>query len=53
MYLFKAGLTSEKTNDFDTAVECYKKIQDDYPQFGSQKSIEKYIARSSSKTTKK
>jgi tetratricopeptide (TPR) repeat protein len=53
MYLFKAGLTAEKTSDFDTAVECYKKIQDDYPQFGSQKSIEKYIARSSSKTTKK
>ena len=46
-------VAKEKSKDFDTAVECYKKIQDDYPQYGSQKSIEKYIARSSSKTTKK
>jgi len=53
MYLFKAGLTSEKTKDFDAAVECYTKIRDDYPTFASQKAIEKYIARSSSKTTKK
>jgi predicted negative regulator of RcsB-dependent stress response len=53
MYLFKAGLCSEKNKDFDKATECYNKIKDDYPQFATQKAIEKYIARSANKTTKK
>jgi tetratricopeptide (TPR) repeat protein len=45
MYLFKAGLIAEKVKDFEKAKECYTKIKEDYAQFGSQKSIEKYIAR--------
>lgn len=53
MYLFKAGLCAEKVKDFEKAVECYTKIKDDYPSFGSQKSIEKYVARATNKTTKK
>jgi tetratricopeptide (TPR) repeat protein len=53
MYLFKAGLCSEKNKDFDKATECYNKIKDDYPQFATQKAIEKYIERSANKTTKK
>lgn len=53
MYLFKAGLCAEKVNDFEKAVECYTKIKDDYPSYGSQKSIEKYVARASNKITKK
>jgi tetratricopeptide (TPR) repeat protein len=53
MYLFKAGLCSEKNKDFEKAVECYTKIKDDYPQFATQKAIEKYIERSANKTTKK
>jgi tetratricopeptide (TPR) repeat protein len=52
MYLFKAGFCADKVKDFGKAVECYTKIKDDYPAYGSQKAIEKYIARSSSKTTK-
>ena len=53
MYLFKAGLCAEKVKDFEKALECYTKIKDDYPSYGSQKSIEKYVARASNKTTKK
>ncbi len=53
MYLFKAGLCAEKSKNFDKATECYTKIKDDYPAFAGQKSIDKYIARSSNKTTKK
>lgn len=54
MYLFKAGLVYEmKVKDFEKATECYTKIKDDYPSYGSQKSIEKFIARASNKTTKK
>jgi tetratricopeptide (TPR) repeat protein len=52
MYLFKAGLCAEKTKDFGKAAECYTKIRDDYPGFGNQKAIEKYVARASNKTTK-
>jgi tetratricopeptide (TPR) repeat protein len=53
MYLMKAGLCAEQVKDFEKAVECYTKIQDDYASFASQKGIEKYIARASNKTTKK
>lgn len=53
MYLFKAGLCLEEVKDFEKAVECYTKIKDDYSAFGSQKSIEKYIARASNSKTKK
>jgi len=54
MYLYKAGLVYEKElKDFEKAVECYTKIKDDYPTYASQKSIDKFVARASSKTTKK
>jgi tetratricopeptide (TPR) repeat protein len=52
MYLFKAGLCFEKLKNFEKATECYQKIKDDYSAFAGQKSIEKYIARSSNKTKK-
>ena len=44
-YLFKAAFCAEKVNDYNTAVEIYTKIQDNYPDFANQKSIKKYIAR--------
>lgn len=53
MYLFKAGLVAEKLKNFEKAVECYTTIKDDYSAYASQKSIEKYIARASSKKTTK
>jgi tetratricopeptide (TPR) repeat protein len=53
MYLYKAGLCAEKVKDFEAAVESYTRIKDDYPNYASQKSIEKYIARASSKIVKK
>ena len=52
MYLMKAGLCLEQINNFDKATDCYKEIRDDYPTFASQKTIEKYIARTENKTTK-
>lgn len=45
MYLLKAGLCAEKTKNYEVASTYYKRIQDDYPIYGSQKTIEKYIAR--------
>jgi tetratricopeptide (TPR) repeat protein len=53
MYLYKAGLCAEKVKDFDKAVEAYTRIKDDYPQYASQKAIEKYIARASNQKLKK
>ena len=44
-YLFKAALCAEKVNDFNNAVELYKRIEDNYSDFANQKSIKKYIAR--------
>jgi tetratricopeptide (TPR) repeat protein len=52
MYLFKAGLVSEKLKDFEKATEYYTSIKDNYPDFGRQKTIEKYIARTSNNTKK-
>jgi TolA-binding protein len=52
MYLFKAGLCAEKLKNFDEATTAYTRIQDDYPGFAGQKTIEKYIARVSSNKTK-
>lgn len=53
MYLYKAGLCAEKVKDFEKAVSSYTRIKDDYPTYSSQKAIEKYIARASSKIVKK
>ncbi len=44
-YLFKAGLCAEKTKNYAAASKYYKRIQDDFPVYGSQKTIEKHIAR--------
>ena len=52
MYLFKAGLCYDKLKEFEKATECYTRIKDDYSAFAGQKSIEKYIARSSNKIKK-
>jgi predicted negative regulator of RcsB-dependent stress response len=52
MYLFKAGLHAEKLKKFDDATAYYTRIQDEYPSYASQKTIEKYIARSSSTKVK-
>jgi len=51
-YIFKAGLCAEEVNDFKTATDCYQRIADDYSAFGSQKAIDKYIARASNKIVK-
>lgn len=48
MYLWKAGLNAEKAKKLELATEYYTKIRDDYPAYASQKTIEKYIARTSS-----
>jgi tetratricopeptide (TPR) repeat protein len=47
MYLLKAGLCAEKRKDYVAATTYYTRILDDYPAYGSQKTIEKYIARTS------
>ena len=52
MYLFKAGLCADKLKNFEKATEYYTAIQDKYPTFASQKTIEKYIARSSNNIVK-
>jgi tetratricopeptide (TPR) repeat protein len=49
MYLFKAGLVAEKLNKKEDATTLYTRIRDDYPAYASQKAIEKYIARVSTK----
>ena len=52
MYLFKAGGCAEKTGDFASATELYTRIRDDYPAYANKKTIDKYIARSSSNKAK-
>lgn len=52
MYLFKAGLNSEKINDFKKASELYTKIRDEYSSYAGQITVEKYIARASGKVVK-
>lgn len=48
MYLFKAGLHAELSKNYEDANTYYTRIRDDYPDFGNQKTIDKYIARVSS-----
>lgn len=45
MYLFKAALCAEELKQFEKATELYENIKDNYPDFGRQKTIDKYIAR--------
>jgi tetratricopeptide (TPR) repeat protein len=52
MYLFKAGGCAEQIKDFKLASELYTRIKNDYPQFGQQKTIDKYISRVSSNKAK-
>lgn len=52
MYLFKAGLVAEKLKKFEDATTFYTRIQDEYPNYGGQKTIEKYVARVSSSKVK-
>ena len=52
MYLFKAGLCADKLKKFDKSTEYYTTIQDKYPTFASQKTIEKYISKSSNNIVK-
>jgi tetratricopeptide (TPR) repeat protein len=51
-YLFKAGLVSEKLNDFERASELYTRIKSNYLTFSNAKAIDKYIARTKNKTVK-
>ncbi len=52
MYLFKAGLCAEKLKDYEKATEFYTQIKETYGEFARQKTIEKYIARTSNNTKK-
>jgi predicted negative regulator of RcsB-dependent stress response len=47
IFLFKAGLVAEKLNQFSEAANCYKKIKDNYKEFGQLKRIDYYVARAS------
>ncbi len=49
MYLFKAGLHAEKLNKKEDALSYYQRIKDDFPNYASTKTIERYIARCSTK----
>ena len=48
MYLFKAGLHAELAKNYEDATTYFTRIRDDYPDYGNQKTIDKYIARVSS-----
>ena len=52
MYLMKAGLCLEEINNFEKATEYYITIRENYSVFASQKTIDKYIARTENKTSK-
>lgn len=52
MYLFKAGLHAELATDYESATAHFTKIRDDYPDYGNQKTIDKYIARVASVKSK-
>lgn len=51
MYLFKSAQCAEtkEVNNFEEAHKLYTRIQDDFPAFASQKSIDKYIERAAAK----
>lgn len=52
MFLKKAGLCAEELKDFKMAKKCYERIKDDYSEYARTNSIDKYIARANSQTTK-
>ena len=45
LYLFKAGLHAELSKNYEDATSYFTRIRDDYPDYGNQKTIDKYIAR--------
>lgn len=49
MYLFKAGLVCEQLNKKAEAAVHYQRIKDDYPNYASTKTIDRYIARCATK----
>jgi len=51
-YFFKAGLHAELAKKYKEATAYFTIIQDEYPDFAAQKTIEKYIARTSTVTNK-
>jgi len=52
IFLFKAGLIAEKLNQFEEAASCYKKIKDNYKEFGQLKRIDYSLARASNTKVK-
>ena len=52
VFLFKAGLVAEKLNQFGEAANCYKKIKENYKEFGQLKRIDYYVARASNTKVK-
>jgi len=48
MFLFKAGLHAELSKNYEDATTYFTRIRDDYPDYGNQKTIDKYVARVSS-----
>ena len=52
IFLFKAGLVAEKLNQFGEAANCYKKIKENYKEFGQLKRIDYYVARASNTKVK-
>lgn len=52
MYYFKAGLHAELAKKYKEATEYFTIIQDEYPDYALQKTIEKYIARTSTVKSK-
>ncbi|MFT6323604.1 MAG: tetratricopeptide (TPR) repeat protein [Halieaceae bacterium] len=48
IYLKKAGMTSEKINDFEAAVDFYEAILEDYANSSEARDIEKYLAHAQS-----
>ncbi len=49
MYLWKAGLVCEEIKKKADALTHYQRIKDDYPNYASTKTIDRYIARCASK----
>jgi TolA-binding protein len=47
MYLMKAGLCAEEIKNFPKAAECYQRIADDFPVYGGQVQIDKYLSKAS------
>lgn len=48
IYLKKAGITAEKINDYNSAVEYYERINKDYSTSAEARDIEKYLAHAQS-----